>query len=676
MSKSSSVFLIFLAFFGGLMVGNLTATKSGSGEEVAAADGKGAAAAGANAGAPQEDRYKVPVTAAQPVKGPADALVTIVQFSDFQCPFCSRVEPTVDQVLQQYAGKVRVVWRNNPLPFHENATPAALLAVEAMKEGGSAKFWQLHKLMFDNQRALTRADLEKYATQAGLDPAKVKAALDGQTYKAEIDADIALAAKLGARGTPGFFINGRMIMGAQPFDAFKKIIDEEIAAANKLIATGVPKSRIYAELTKNARTEAAPEKPADQQQPQQPRRQPDPNAVYKVPVGTSPARGPADALVTMVMFSDFQCPFCSRVEPTLTQLRTDYGNDIRIVWKNNPLPFHDKAMPAAIFASEAAAEGKFWEAHDLLFEHQQNIERTDLETYAAQLHLDVNKVKAALDTQKYKDQIEADQNLAKSLGASGTPSFFINGRNLRGAQPIERFKAVIDEELQKAKAKVAAGTPRARIYEEMTRNGATEPVMIDAPGAPSAPQPTAAPDADKVYNIPLSATAPSKGNAHAKVVIQQFSDFQCPFCSRVEPTVNQIMQTYGDRVRIVWRNFPLPFHPNAMPSAEAASEVLAQGGPAKFWAFHKLLFENQQNLDRPTIERLAGEVGGINMERFRAALDNHTHKNAVQADIDAVNNAGAQIGTPSFFINGRLLQGAQPFDAFKTAIDRALAEAH
>ena len=133
------------------------------------------------------------------------------------------------------------------------------------------------------------------------------------------------------------------------------------------------------------------------------------------------------------------------------------------------------------------------------------------------------------------------------------------------------------------------------------------------------------------------------------------------------------MREYGDRVQFIWRDFPLPFHNNAMPAAEAAAEVMAQGGDAKFWAFHNLLFTNQQTIARADLERFAAQVGGINMARFTAALDNHTHKAAIEADIAAVTAAGAQIGTPSFFINGRLLQGAQPYEQFKAAIDRALA---
>jgi protein-disulfide isomerase len=133
------------------------------------------------------------------------------------------------------------------------------------------------------------------------------------------------------------------------------------------------------------------------------------------------------------------------------------------------------------------------------------------------------------------------------------------------------------------------------------------------------------------------------------------------------------MEQYGNRVRLVWRDFPLPFHPNAMPAAEAAREVFRQGGNDKFWAYHALLFQNQRELTRETLERLAQEVGGIDMNAFRQALDSHRHQAAVQADQEAVQRAGARIGTPSFFINGKLVQGAQPFPAFQAVIDAELA---
>ncbi len=161
-----------------------------------------------------------------PVKGAPNAPVTIVMFSDFQCPFCSRVEPTVKQIEDAYAGKVKVVWKNNPLPFHPNAMPAAKAAMAAYKQG---KFWEMHDLLFANQRELSPASYEKWAQQIGLNMDKFKADMASSDVEAEIKADVAQAQQVGANGTPNFFIDGVNVVGAQPFDSFKKVIDDELA---------------------------------------------------------------------------------------------------------------------------------------------------------------------------------------------------------------------------------------------------------------------------------------------------------------------------------------------------------------------------------------------------------------------------------------------------------------
>jgi protein-disulfide isomerase len=139
--------------------------------------------------------------------------------------------------------------------------------------------------------------------------------------------------------------------------------------------------------------------------------------------------------------------------------------------------------------------------------------------------------------------------------------------------------------------------------------------------------------------------------------------------------VKQVAEEYGDKVQIIWRNYPLPFHDKAEKAAEAAREVFEQGGSEKFWAYHDLMFGNQQALTPEDLVKYAGQVPGINAGKLKAALDTDKHKARVKADIDAVEKSGARIGTPSFFINGKLLQGAQPYPAFKAAIDKALAEA-
>ncbi|MCA9633643.1 MAG: thioredoxin domain-containing protein, partial [Myxococcales bacterium] len=334
------------------------------------------------------------------------------------------------------------------------------------------------------------------------------------------------------------------------------------------------------------------------------------------------------------------------------------ANDVRIVWKDNPLPFHPRAKPAAVLARVAGEKGDaaYWAAHKAIFESQPKLEDADLEAIAGKLGVSWPAVQKAIESGKYDKKIQADLDLGQDVGARGTPHFFINGRRLSGAQPFEKFKSLIDEELGKAKAIVAKGTPKAKVYDEIMKEGKEPP--------PPEKKDVAAPPA----------TAPVKGNKNAKVVIQQFSDFQCPFCSRVEPTIDQVMKEYGSKVKVVWRNLPLPFHKDAQLAAEAAMEAKAQKGDAGFWAYHNKLFESQQKgLGRETLEAIAQEQG-LDMTKFKAALDQHTHAAAVEADKKAGNAAGIN-GTPGFTVNGYFISGAQPFPAFKKAIELALKEA-
>ena len=183
---------------------------------------------------------------------------------------------------------------------------------------------------------------------------------------------------------------------------------------------------------------------------QQPSRggRPDPNRRYDITVGESPAKGPEQAKVTIVEWSDFQCPFCSRVTPTLDQINKEYGDQVRIVFKHLPLGIHPKA-PAAHAAAEAAhQQGKFWEMHDLIFANQRELSPEKYELYAQQIGLDVDQYKKDFASAEVKKNVDQDAQVAAGLGVTGTPSFFINGRYLSGARPFASFKTVIDEELK------------------------------------------------------------------------------------------------------------------------------------------------------------------------------------------------------------------------------------
>ncbi len=161
---------------------------------------------------------------------------------------------------------------------------------------------------------------------------------------------------------------------------------------------------------------------------------------------------------------------------------------------------------------------------------------------------------------------------------------------------------------------------------------------------------------------------PSLGPSNAPVKMVEFADFQCPFCGRAEPTVNQILKTYGNKVELIYVNFPLPIHPYAFQAAEAAECAMRQG---KFWPYHNALFANQSKLDVKDLKALAGKVG-LNSKEFDTCFDEGKSKQAVERDVQEGQKLGVT-GTPSFFINGRLLVGAQPFGAFKKIIDQELA---
>ncbi|MEQ9703772.1 MAG: thioredoxin domain-containing protein [Sandaracinaceae bacterium] len=619
---------------------------------------------------PDTPRFLIDAAGA-PARGAADPRVTIVTFSDFQCPFCGRVQATLRRLLEAYPDDVRLVFRNNPLPFHQDAMPAAEAAQEAHSQGGPEMFWRLHDLLFANQHALERADLERYAAQIGMDVTRLTQALDRHTHQARIVADQTEAGARGARGTPAFFINGVQLMGAQPFERFDEIVQRELAVARRLEAAGVARGQIYAYLMRDA-LDAPPHRPAAPTPPPRARRQPDPDAIYRVPVSGQPQLGPDDALVTIVEYADFQCPFCVRVQPTLEQLRQRYGNDLRIVYRHNPLSFHENAMPAAEAAAEVHAQAgsaAFFRYAALLFENARALTRDNLLAWASQVGVSAADVDRALSDGRHRAAILEDQRLAQSLGASGTPTFFINGRNLRGAQPYDVFERAVDAALADARRRVAEGTPRGQLYASIVEHGSTSPqYMAGTGGAELAP-----PDADQVYAIPVRDGAPSRGPRTAPVTVQLFSDFQCPFCARVRPVIDQIVQRYGNQVRVVWRDYPLPFHQNAMPAARAAREVHRQGGDQAFWAFHDLLFDNQRNLETDEIVRLAGTVPGVNARRVRRVLESDRFEAEVRADTQAVAAAGGRMGPPRLFNNRRIIQATPPFAACVAALDRALA---
>jgi protein-disulfide isomerase len=396
--------------------------------------------------------YRIPVDDS-PIRGSADALVTLVEFSDYQCPYCRQAHATVQQVERKYAGKIRVVMKQFPLSFHPQARPAALAALAAGLQG---KYWQMHEKLFASPQ-LDPNTLEGYARELGLDVERWKRDQADPKLAAVIARDTELGGNIGVGGTPAFFVNGRRLPGgAAPLETFSSLIDEELAKAEGVVRQGVPASQVYAKLQERAVTSSAP-----------------PPVIKKVDAPVDAASfGPLMAKVTIVEWSDFQCPFCARAAPVVEQLRQAYPKDVRFVFRHYPLPMHADAALAAKAGVAAQAQGKFWQLHDWMYQHQRELDRASLEKQAAALGMDLVKFRAALDAPETQARVEADVRAAQGSGVNATPTFFVNGREHVGGMPFDQLKAEIDREIARADKLLASGVKPTELYSRLVADAA------------------------------------------------------------------------------------------------------------------------------------------------------------------------------------------------------------
>ncbi|HZI15050.1 MAG TPA: DsbA family protein [Myxococcus sp.] len=213
-----------------------------------------------------------------------------------------------------------------------------------------------------------------------------------------------------------------------------KLVVSIAMAAGALLALSVPAS--------------AGEKGCDKDCPKA-RAAADKSLISATPRADAPSQGPRDAKVTVEVWSDFQCPFCARGADRVDELRAKYGDQLRIVFRHQPLPAHDKARLAAAASMAAHEQGRFWEMHRVLFDNQGSLDRESLEKYAQGLGLDLPRFRKALDTGAWNNYVDAEVVEAQKRGVAGTPTFFINGKPVVGARPLADFTAVIDAELKR-----------------------------------------------------------------------------------------------------------------------------------------------------------------------------------------------------------------------------------
>jgi len=410
--------------------------------------------------------YKVPRGAA-PASGPRDAPVTIVVWSDYACAYCNRVQGALDHLERLYPGQLR--WVHRTLPLDDDNTLAAEAALAA---GAQGRFLPMNDRMYALGGRVDRAAVELIARELGLDMLRFRGDLDARTYRASIDADAADARVLGVSGTPMFFVNGRPLNGNQPVRAFVEVVEQELARAaqhpgdyDAVVAAG----------------RATADTPGDAK----PRRELERTTLYRVGLGLPGHQsGPDDALVTIVAWSDFQCPYCARQAPVLAHLRDKYKASVRVVFRHLPMAFHRNAGLAAEAGVAAAAQGRFWAFHDQVFGSFGHLERADLERFAEAAGLDLPAFRAALDDRRFRDAVIAEAASAEALGVDGTPTMFVNGAPVSGARDAPTMERLVDAHLARARELVNAGVAPGDVY-ALVMSSAEGEERADPAGIPS-----------------------------------------------------------------------------------------------------------------------------------------------------------------------------------------------
>ncbi len=452
---------------------------------------------------PEPDRaltYAIPV-AGHPTQGPADALVTLVIAHDYADPYSHKNRATLEELKKKYGRDLRIVYRN--LVVHpRNAMAGALASCAANRQNRfepmETKLWEAFA-----QRTLDLSDVDLgngpqkcwdmaegcpivvgFAKSLGFDVNRFKADMKGRCMKLVTD-DMRELQTFALGATPSFFINGRYLSGAQPTASFEALIDEELAKATAAVKKGGSRARFYQTviLGKGEKQVTLNQQPSSGAPPYVPPRRPEPDHArnYAVKVDGYPSKGPADAKVTIVMFFDYATPYAEKVRSVLDELLQRYRNELRIVYRTR-LVHPANAHAAALALCAAHKSGKAVAMDDALWEKAFKARNFDPTTDANQqkcwdapegckaavaiaqdLGLDAKRFKA--DMKSCVATVDADDKEAStSFLVNATPTFFINGRWLAGAQPVESFAQIIDDELAKANDRIKKGTPKARYY--------------------------------------------------------------------------------------------------------------------------------------------------------------------------------------------------------------------
>lgn len=587
----------------------------------------------------------------RPYRGNPDAPVVMEEFSDYQCPFCGRffvqTFPSIND--NQIAnGEVLLIFYDFPLNIHPQA-PVAANAARCAGEQGAAAYWEMHDMLFSNipdwSHNQANTVFTSYGEALNLEMEAFNSCLEENKYSDDIQADYQLGLSRGISSTPSFFINEQPLIGAQPLTTFNEAI--------ALIGEG----------------QSIVEEPSDSGELPPEYAVPTPVAIPVEAENVAWSAGNPNAPVQIVEFTDYQCPFCEQyATETFPTMFTEMIESGRAFYAIKDLPLdnlHPEAIVAATAVRCAGEQDAYKEMHDVVFANQAmwggGGETAAIDAFAslaADLGLDGDALASCIELGEQRDLVLANQQESLSLGVNSTPTFYVNGYPLRGAQPFEVFDQIA--------VLIENGELEATLEAQMRQ--AYEQAQAQA----AQPQPPSGP-----VDVPIDG-AYAVGDPNAPITIIEYTDFQCPYCSRhFEQTYPQVKENYIDTgvVYYVFKDFPLTqIHPQAVLAASAAR---CAGEQDAYPEMHDVLFTTQSEWsgrsDADTLFNQYAAEMGLDEAQFATCLADGTYEDNIYADL----NEGASFGidgTPAFFLNGYFLSGAQPYSTFVDAVEFLLEE--
>jgi protein-disulfide isomerase len=527
----------------------------------------------------------------------APAPVSMVVFSDFECPFSAETFFTLESLQKKFPDRLHITWKQSPLSIHPNSMLAHRAALAAGRQG---KFNAMAELLYANQNQQDLDSLLSFARQLHLDMVRFRRDLDSPAVAAELEADLEESRAFAVEQTPTLYVNGKSLIGVQSEQSLTSLITK-----TPLQIVPTP-------------TSSAPAEPPL-----------DPALAAELLASPTVSQGSGNAPLTIVEFTDFQCPFCRAAVEPMEQFMASRGRDVRWIVRSFPLEFHPDSELANEAALAAGEQGKYWQMHDLLFAHQSALKLENLRDYAQQLHLDMNVFNQALATHRFAGQIAADRALGTRAGVNGTPTFFIDGQPHMGAFQLPELNQIADAH-SASKAPILAAAP-----------------VIDQP-LPN--QQILGPATD----VPLTLT--------------WYTDVRSPLAAQQAELVHKLAAKYDTHIRVLFRAFPLDSHPDGRISGAALLAALKLG---KFWEMFDTLAQRRDVLDRAKLISIATGLG-CDADAFARTLDAAIPD--VTLNVNEAARRGIQ-GAPVLFVNRQRVDGLQREQFYTAILDSELKDA-